>query len=74
MDEMERLRGELRSATDQVSQLQQRLDQAEQQLHTYNQRLTLTEQDRAILSGHADGCVRLGDLRPIVRRVFGDAA
>lgn len=74
MDEMERLRDELRSANDQVLQLQQRLEQAEQQLHTCAQRLTLSEQDRVILAGQGDGCVRLGDLRPIVRRVFGDAA
>lgn len=74
MDEMERLRGELRSATDQMSQLQQRLDQAEQQLHSYHQRLALSEHERGVLAGNHDGCVRLGDLRPIVRRVFGDAA
>jgi hypothetical protein len=74
MDEQERLREELRIANDQVTQLRQHLDDAQRQLATVNQRLVLSDQDHAILAGQGDGCVRLGDLRPIVRRVFGDAA
>ena len=60
MDEMERLRDELRLAKEQICQLRERL--------------TLSEEERTILTGQGDGCVRLGDLRPLVRRVFGDAA
>lgn len=71
---MERLRNELGTTKDQVVQLQQQLTQAEQSLRDYAQRLVLSDQDRAILSGEGDGCIRIGDLRPIVRRVFGDAA
>jgi hypothetical protein len=67
MDEMERLRAELGTTREQVLQLQRQLEQAQQ-------RLTLSDQERAVLAGKGDGCVRLGDLRPIVRRVFGDAA
>lgn len=71
---MERLRNELGTTKDQVVQLQQQLTQAEQSLRDYAQRLVLSDQDRAVLSGEGDGCIRIGDLRPIVRRVFGDAA
>lgn len=35
-------------------------------------RLALTPEERAVLDGRGDGCVRVGDLRPIARRVFGD--
>lgn len=34
-------------------------------------RLTLSDGERVILAGHGDGCIRVNDLQPILRRVFG---
>jgi len=67
MDEMEHLRTEL-------SALQKRVETAELRLQEYVQRLTLSDEERDVLAGREDGCIRIGELRPIVRRVFGDAA
>lgn len=74
MDELERLRSQAFIAKNRITELQEQLAVAEQRNQKLLERLILTEHERQVLSGHEDGCVRIGDLRPILRRIFGEAA
>jgi hypothetical protein len=49
-----------------LTELEERLRTAERHLKGFRERLTLSEQDRAILQGHGDGCIRVGEMWPIV--------
>jgi hypothetical protein len=74
MTELERLQAEVLIAKNHLSDMRVLLRQAEQQLRDYADRLTLSDKEREVLGGHDDGCIRIGEIRPILRRVFGDAA
>ncbi len=74
MDELEKLRDQAFIAKNRIAELQQELTAAVEKNRELLERLTLTQKEREILHGHEDGCVRLGDLRPILRRIFGEAA
>lgn len=58
-------------ARNRIAELQAQLASAEAQIRDLQQRLALSEQEREVLRGQPDGCIRIGELRPILRRVFG---
>ncbi len=74
MDDLERLRSQAFLATNHIAELQAQLARMEQENRQLAERLTLSDDERKILAGHEDGCVRVRELRPILRRIFGDAA
>jgi len=74
MDDVERLRAEVLIAKNHLAEMREQLQHMQQQLTDQAERLHLSDQERKILSGHEDGCVRVGELWPILRRVFGEAA
>ncbi len=74
MDKVDGLQAQPFMATNRVIELQEQLEGAQRRLRELTERLTLSEEERSILQGHADGCIRINELRPILRRVFGEAA
>jgi hypothetical protein len=72
MTELEQLHTRDFLARNRISELQEQLSVAENRLGQLTERLTLSQQERAVFNGRPDGCVRVNDLRPIVRRVFGE--
>jgi hypothetical protein len=72
MTEMERTHARDFIAQNRVAELQSQLRVTEDKLEQLMERLTLSPRERSVLDGRPDGCVLVGDLRPIVRRVFGE--
>jgi hypothetical protein len=72
MTELEELHTRDFLARNRIAELQEQLSVAERRLDQLSERLTLSQQEKAIFHGRPDGCVRVNDLRPIVRRVFGE--
>ena len=66
--------GERTKEQEQIMRLNQRLAALERSLEDLKQRLTLSDEEQRILAGRADGCIRIGDLDPILHRIFGKAA
>ncbi len=74
MSELEELRDQAFIAKNRVAELELALSAAEQQLEELQDRLTLSDQERAVLDGQGNRFVPVDELRPIVARVFGQAA
>jgi hypothetical protein len=74
MSELEKLQDQTFLARNRIQELQEQLSATQQKLHELQDRLTLSDQERAVLEGESDGCIRVGDLRPIVDRILGRAA
>jgi hypothetical protein len=74
MDDVERLQAQAFMARNRVAELQQQLEATQRNFRELSERLTLSEHERKVLEGHEDGCVRVNELYPIIRRVFGEAA
>ena len=72
--EVESLRDQVFVARNRISELLEQLESAERSYRELQDRLELSAQEQNILAGRYDGCIRLGDVRPILRRVFGEAA
>jgi len=74
MDKRDDLETDASMATNRVTELQEQLEGAQRKLRELTERLTLSDEERSVLQGRADGCIRINELRPILRRVFGEAA
>ena len=74
MNDMETLQAQAFIARNRVAELQEQLALSHKSLCDLTKRLTLTEHEKKVLQGHADGCVRVNELWPILRRVLGEAA
>lgn len=70
MSELEKLRAELFLARNHRAELSEQLAAAKQMIEQLYERLTLSDKEHAILKGQADGCIRIGELAPILKRVF----
>ncbi len=74
MSEPETLQAKAFISRNRVADLPAQLAAADRQLQELHERLSLSDEERAVLEGQGDGCIRVADLRPIVARVFGQPA
>lgn len=71
MSELEKLRAVAFMRKNRIRDLEVQLIATQRQLQELQERLTLSGQEKTILKGHDDGCIRTGELRPILNRVSG---
>ncbi len=71
MSELEKLQTQAFIARNRIADLEAQLTSAAQQLQEIHERLKLSDHERAVLKGRDDGCVRVGELWPILNRIFG---
>ncbi len=72
--EVEALRAQVFMARNHNAELEAQLAMAKGMLEELRERLTLSDRERKVLDGEGDGCIRISELRPILRRVFPEAA